>query len=95
MGHILTAKDGAKGGKKSKRKPFDERFKDFLAETVGGLTNEDHLREALMKFALKGNVKAATELLDRAHGKPKQPIQQDISLDSEITVNFEPVKKKK
>ena len=94
-GRKLTKEDMARGGRNSKRKPFDERFKSFLDKANKGKTNEDNLMQALYDFGMEGNVKAITELLDRAHGKPKQPIQQDITLDSEITVTFEPVEKKK
>ena len=93
--HILTAKDGAKGGKNSKRKPFDQRFKDFLEKKYKGDTNEDRLRSALLEFALEGNVKAATELFDRAHGKAKQTIDQKTDIQGDININLQPIKSTK
>jgi len=94
--HELTPEDGSKGGKKRKRKGIEERMQDFLAEKIregDDRTKEDILREALLKFALKGNVKAIEVLMDRAYGKAKQVIEGTI--DQDINLNFGEVKPKK
>lgn len=81
--HKLTKEEMSRGGTKSKRKPFDERMKDFLNDFIDEKdpdkgTIEDALRKALIKYGLKGNIQAIREIFDRTYGKAKQ----DISLDS-------------
>jgi transcriptional regulator with AAA-type ATPase domain len=82
------------GGKKSKRKGIEQRMQEFLQESIKDgdkRTREDILRDALLKFALKGNVRAIEILMDRAYGKAKQTIEQDtkITTTQPIKIEFE------
>ena len=68
------------GGKKSKRKPFDYRMREWMAtEVANGKTVEDVMREALMIQSKKGNVTAIKESFDRAFGRPRERI--DVKAD--------------
>ena len=65
-------------GRKGKKKGIDTRMREFLDQAIQDgdtRTREDILREALFKFAIKGNVRAVTELFDRAYGKSKQNLE--------------------
>ena len=73
----LTPEDGRKGGKKSKRKPFDQQWRDKLEKEITkgdnkGLTTHDLLFEMLKREAVEGNMMAFKELYDRCYGKAKQ-----------------------
>lgn len=64
---------------------------DVLLSDVLGSENPDeseakNVLEALLKQAKKGNVQAAIAVLDRAYGKPKQPVEH--SGDQEKPVRF-------
>ena len=78
--HILTAEDGRKGGKKSRRKPFDQKWRDKLEEVITtgtdkGKTRHDVLFEIIENEAKNGNMVAFKELYDRCYGKSKQSIE--------------------
>lgn len=81
--HILTANDGSKGGKMSKRKPFDTKIKHMLEDIrVNGKDGNDELVDMLIYIA-KNSVNynertiAIKELWDRAYGKAKQHIKHE------------------
>lgn len=79
-GHDLTPEDRLKGGQNSKRKPLDQRMQDWLEEElVKGNpdkgTIDDALRQALIKYGLKGNIPAIKEIYDRAYGRAPQHVE--------------------
>ena len=98
MSNIDSLKPFTKGdprasaaGKKSKRKGIEQEIQDFLKERWGDKdgderTRLDLIKEALLKYGLKGNVKAISELLDRGFGKAKQ--HNAIEHDGQITINL-------
>lgn len=74
-----AAENGRKGGQKSKRKGLEQQIQDYLKERYTDKdgderTRLDLIKDALLKFGLKGNVKAIETLLDRGFGKAKQQI---------------------
>ena len=93
MSNIDSLKPFTKGdprasaaGKKSKRKGIEQEIQDFLKERWGDKdgderTRLDLIKEALLKYGLKGNVKAISELLDRGFGKAKQHVEHSGSID--------------
>ena len=79
---------GSKGGKKSKRKPLLEQWQAALEKKVGnsGKSTLDLLYGLLLNEAKKGSIMAIKEILDRAHGKPKQTIEHEGELDTNINI---------
>jgi len=68
-----AAENGKKGGRPKKTSTiYAQKFRDELAQMimddVGAFVN------ALKPKALEGDVPAFKELMDRAFGKPKQPL---------------------
>lgn len=81
-------KPGQTGNPKGRPKKIPE-IDDLLADVLG---NEDgtgakEILEALLREARKGNVRAAEVLLDRAYGKPTQPVKGDF--DGEFRVYWQ------
>jgi len=72
----------SEAGKKSRKKGIEQRVQDFLneCEDSGDKTREELILEALMKYAKKGNTKAAEILMDRGFGRPKQSIDNKVTL---------------
>ena len=95
----FNSKTGSIAGKKSKRKPFDQRLRERLeAEMANGVTYEEALFKAMVKAGLKGSVQAFNALNDRAYGKAKQPIQLSGSLEHDVVesplMKFNEIQKK-
>lgn len=70
-------------GRPKKIPEIDELLADVLSKEVKGSSVAKKIIEALQKQAIKGNVRAAEVLLDRAYGK----VKQDLGLDGNITLN--------
>jgi hypothetical protein len=73
----FNSKTGRQGGKKSKRKPLDQKVQEFVNKEIKkgtGVTYLDAFLQAMAKEALKGNTQAFDKLLDRGFGKSKQNI---------------------
>lgn len=64
-------------GRPKKIPELDILLADVLSEDMDGVEAAKKILEAVRKKALKGDVRAAEVLLDRAYGKAKQFIQQD------------------
>ena len=73
-------------GKKSKRKPLDERLaelavrlkvklKDKNGKVIGTITMEDAIERVLLETAAKGEIPFIREYNDRRYGKSKQIIE--------------------
>lgn len=80
----FNSETGAAAGAKSRRKPFDERMREWLQQqhpTEKGLTNEEVLRRALMEQGQIGNVMAAREILNRSYGQAKQHMELSGKID--------------
>jgi hypothetical protein len=90
--HILTPKDGSKGGKKSRRKPFDIRLREYFdkyfeeCEQKGDKrTRKEIMIEAGYKLFKDGNNRPLSYLMDRAFGKAKQPIEHSGEIEYKDT----------
>lgn len=70
-------------GRPKKIPEIDDLLADVLSKEVKGESVAKKIIEALQKQAIKGNVRAAEVLLDRAYGK----VKQDLGLDGNITLN--------
>jgi len=58
---------------------LDVLLADVLGEEKNGMTAATAIIKALFAKALKGDVRAAELLLERAYGKAKQPIEGEIN----------------
>lgn len=60
----------------------------ILGDEKDGRTALDAILAALRAKAVKGDVKAAQELLDRAYGKSKQIIEQELEVKSQGIIKW-------
>lgn len=66
---------GNPAGKPKKLPAIDDLLSEVLGDDGSGKSEARAIIEALHKRAKKGDVRAAELLLERAYGKPKQPIE--------------------
>jgi len=92
--HKLTPEERKKGGKNSKRKPFDQQWREKLEAVITkgehkGKTNHDLLFEVILNKALvDGDLHAVKELFDRCYGKAKQSVEtRDKTLEDNPMYN--------
>jgi hypothetical protein len=88
-GFDADPKRASEAGKKSKKKGIDARVREFLEEAYKegtDKTREELILDALLKFGLKGNVKALEILMDRGHGKPKQSTDVSGTLETKTII---------
>jgi hypothetical protein len=77
-------------GRPEKLPGLDILLADVLcASTPSGLTVAEKILKVLANKAVKGDVRSAEILLDRAYGKAKQ-VMEDISKNTVITVTRTP-----
>jgi CO dehydrogenase/acetyl-CoA synthase alpha subunit len=77
---LFNSETGRMAGKKSKRKPFDQQWREKLETMITkgenkGKTPHDLLFEVIMNKAMEGDLVAAKELYDRCYGKAKQSVE--------------------
>lgn len=68
-------------GRKKKLPEIDILLADVLGEEENGLSDAKNILEALKAKALKGDVRAAEILLERAYGKTKQNLNIEGALN--------------
>jgi hypothetical protein len=68
-------------GRKKKLPEIDVLLADVLGEEESGLSDAKNILEALKTKALKGDVRAAEILLERAYGKTKQNLNIEGALN--------------
>jgi len=92
-GKPFTSETAAEAGRKSKKKGIEQQVQEFLDQKVAEgdtRTRLELIYAALMKFGLKGNVKALDILMDRGFGKAKQHVEMSGSIDippAQIIIN--------
>lgn len=77
IANLKPFKPGQSGNLKGRPKKLPA-IDDLLAEVLGeedGNSTAKIILESMVKQAKKGDVRAAELLLERAYGKPKQPIE--------------------
>lgn len=67
-----SGQSGNPAGRPKKLPELDRLLADVLSEETDGVTAAEMILRKLLDMALKGNLRAAEILLDRAYGKPKQ-----------------------
>ena len=82
---------GNPNGRPKKLPELDKLLADVLGEEKDGITAGAAILKALRAKAVKGDVKAAQLLLDRAYGKSKEFINVEASVAMPpLTVKYEP-----
>jgi len=62
-------------GRPPKLPKLDELLADIMGEEKDGQTATEAILKRIRLQATQGNLKAAEMLLERAYGKPKQPVE--------------------
>jgi hypothetical protein len=90
-GKFKKGQSGNPNGRPKKLPELDKLLADVLGEEKDGITAGAAILKALRAKAVKGDVKAAQLLLDRAYGKSKEFINVEASVTMPpLTVKYEP-----
>jgi len=76
---------GNPNGRPKKLPKLDELMAEILGEEKDGVTAAKAILAKLRQKAVSGDIKAAELLLNRGYGKPKETIDQKISIDKPIS----------
>ena len=79
---------GNPNGRPKKLPGINQLLAEVLGDDTGGVVEAKKILIALSKRALKGDVRAAEIILDRAYGKPKQSVDVGMQLSGEITIGY-------
>jgi len=77
---------GNPNGRPRKLPELDKLLADVLGEEKDGVTAGEAILKAIRAKAAKGDVRAAELLLDRAYGKPKQSIDNNITTTEPLVI---------
>jgi len=77
---------GNPNGRPRKLPALDKLMADVLGEEKDGITAGEAILKAIRAKAAKGDVRAAELLLDRAYGKPKQSIDNNITTTEPLVI---------
>lgn len=78
---------GATGGGRPKKLPeLHVLLADVLGEEKDGISAAEAILKSIRAKAAKGDVRAAELLLDRAYGKPKQSIDNNITTTEPLVI---------
>lgn len=77
---------GNPNGRPRKLPELDKLLADVLGEEKDGITAGEAILKAIRAKAAKGDVRAAELLLDRAYGKPKQSIDNNINTTEPLVI---------
>lgn len=77
---------GNPNGRPRKLPELDKLLADVLGEEKDGITAGEAILKAIRAKAAKGDVRAAELLLDRAYGKPKQSIDNNITTTEPLVI---------
>lgn len=73
-------------GRPRKLPELDKLLADVLGEEKDGITAAEAILKALRLKAAKGDVRAIEVMLDRAYGKARQVIDNNINDQRELTI---------
>lgn len=81
-------KSGNPNGRPKKLPKLDELLADVLGDEQNDISAAKAILMALRQKAIKGDTKAASLILDRAYGKPKETIDQNITVQKPIIIDW-------
>jgi hypothetical protein len=88
-GNLKSFKKGETGnpnGRPKKLPELDKLLTDVLNEDRKGITAAESILKALVEKAIKGDIRAAELVLNRAYGKPKEHIQEQQKIHNIINL---------
>lgn len=80
-------------GRPPKLPDLDKLLDKVLGEEKDGLTAMEAILKAMRAKAAKGDIRAGEALLERAYGKPKEKIEQVLTINWEENKAYEPQSK--
>jgi hypothetical protein len=75
-------------GRPRKLPELDKLLADVMGEEKDGLTAAVAILKALRAKATKGDIRAAEVLLDRAYGKAKQTIDNNLNVSQPLVITL-------
>lgn len=79
---------GNPNGRPRKLPELDKLLADVMGEEKDGLSAAEAILKALRAKATKGDIRAAEVLLDRAYGKAKQTIDNNVNLSQPLVITL-------
>jgi hypothetical protein len=79
---------GNPNGRPRKLPELDKLLADVMGEEKDGLTAAEAILKALRAKATKGDIRAAEVLLDRAYGKAKQTIDNNLNVSQPLVITL-------
>jgi hypothetical protein len=79
---------GNPNGRPRKLPELDKLLADVMGEEKDGLSAAEAILKALRAKATKGDIRAAEVLLDRAYGKAKQTIDNNLNVSQPLVITL-------
>ena len=79
---------GNPNGRPRKLPELDKLLADVMGEEKDGLSAAEAILKALRSKATKGDIRAAEVLLDRAYGKAKQTIDNNMNVSQPLVITL-------
>ena len=79
---------GNPNGRPRKLPELDKLLADVMGEEKDGLSAAEAILKALRAKATKGDIRAAELLLDRAYGKAKQTIDNNVNVSQPLVITL-------
>jgi hypothetical protein len=79
---------GNPNGRPRKLPELDKLLADVMGEEKDGLSAAEAILKALRAKATKGDIRAAEVLLDRAYGKAKQTIENNLNVSQPLVITL-------
>ena len=86
--HFKKGESGNPNGRPRKLPELDKLLADVMGEEKDGLSAAEAILKALRAKATKGDIRAAEVLLDRAYGKAKQTIDNNLNVSQPLVITL-------
>jgi hypothetical protein len=86
--HFKKGETGNPNGRPRKLPELDKLLADVMGEEKDGLSAAEAILKALRAKATKGDIRAAEVLLDRAYGKAKQTIDNNLNISQPLVITL-------
>lgn len=86
---FASGESGNPNGRPKKMPEIELLLSDILNEEKDGLNAARAILLAIRNKAFKGDIRAAEMLLDRAYGKPKQYVDNSVTINEPLIIELE------